>query len=113
MVTRSTLLNCTPIQFFFILSHALLIMELYRTQVHYAFITMGMLNDLHRNWNFFIASPTMVAMSMPLMPHTLQSHLLHFNRLRSTSRHDWRMLCEAVLLSCVGRVHAQDYFDEL
>ena len=46
---------------------------------------------------------------MPLMPHTLQSHLLYYNRLQTTSRHDWRMLCEAVLLSDVGRVHAQDY----
>ena len=43
MVTRSTLLNCSPIQFlFYFISHAL---ELYRTQVHYAFITMDMLNE--------------------------------------------------------------------
>ena len=47
--------------------------------------------------------------SMTLMPHTLQSHLLHYNRLQSTSRHDWRMMCAAVLLSDkVMRVHAQE-----
>ena len=38
------MLNCSPIQFlFYFISHALF-KELYRTQVHYAFITMDKLN---------------------------------------------------------------------
>ena len=69
MVTRSTLLNCTPIQSVFILFYisCFIIKEfsVQNTSTLCTFITMDMLNirSAYRNWNLFIASPTMVAMS--------------------------------------------------